>query len=91
VSKYNYGRPSKRGVGGYAREQVTIRRDPRIDDSGNYHSGPKEHAKQIEGASKRTRDTISTAGMADGLSAPVSMSGNALTRGVARKPPIKTY
>ena len=55
---------------GHYTDSKTVTSDSMMHDSEGYLiQGPSERAGKIEAASARTADTISKAGMADGLSA----------------------
>jgi hypothetical protein len=80
------------GVGAYSKSTATIKRDPRIDDSGNYRDKrPRDHSRDIEGVAARTERTVAPVTGAPGLSASlprgVSYSGGGLTRPVSRPRP----
>jgi hypothetical protein len=83
----------EKGVGVYSGNDVKVRPDPRIDDSGNYRPGPGDR-RQPGGAYGRQISNIDDDDNSGGKgSAPVTdakFSGGAMSRGVSQ-PKVKRH
>ena len=80
--------------GAYASGKTLTKDDGRFDAAGNpKNSRPQNHAAEVERASGRTKDSVSKAGMADGLAAALprgtSFGGGAVTRVVGPRRVVK--